>query len=76
MSLCTTLQMTHNLWTKCNHAVLQAQQQVALAISHQEIIDQFNLGIHHLLPEDCFYVLPGSQGFTLDQVFALPLKDQ
>jgi len=70
------LQMTHNLWTNHNQAVLQAQQQVALATSCQEIIDQFNLGLQHLLPEDHFYVLPGPQGFTLDQIFALPLEDQ
>jgi len=70
------LQFTHDSWLDCNHHVLQAREQTALAVARQEIAEQFYLGIQHLQLDDQFYVTPGPNGFSLEQVSHLPLEDQ
>jgi len=77
VQLCRQLiQSTHSLWLDRNTHVLHAQQQMALAMTHQEVAKQFQLGLQHLRPDDHFYMTPRLNCFSEAQVHALPLDNQ
>jgi len=68
--------ISHAMWTSRNQQVIQVRRQQAIAATLDDIRTQFTLGTQHLLPVDQFYVTPGTNGFTLQQVLDLPPDDQ
>jgi len=70
------LLITHALWLSRNHQVNLLLRQRDLSATIASIRDQFRQGTTNLLPIDHFYVMPGPQGFSLQQVLDLPLDDQ
>jgi len=70
------LQVTHALWIARNQQVLAARQAQDIQLTRQSVVEQFRLGLLHLLPVDQFYVTPGPQGFSEARVLNLTLEDQ
>ncbi len=68
--------LSHAMWLSRNHQVFLAQQQQTLTSTREAIHLQFQQGTTNLLPVDQFYVTPGPQGFSLQQVLDLPIDDQ
>jgi len=64
------------MWCTRNEQVLAAQQQLESQVLHHDIIEQFQLGSLHLLTPNLFYITPGPNGFSQDQVLALSSDDQ
>jgi len=65
--------MTHAMWLSCNQQVGLVQWQQTLTSTRAAVWDQFQQGTTNLLPVDQFYMMPGSHGFSLQQVLDLPL---
>ncbi len=70
------LLMSHALWVSRNNQVNSILRQRELSATTDAIRSQFQQGTTNLLPIDHFYVTPGPQGFSLQQVLDLPLDDQ
>jgi len=68
--------MSHALWVSRNNQVNLLLRQRDLLATLDAICSQFQQGTTNLLPIDHFYVMPGPQGFLLQQVLDLPLDDQ
>jgi len=68
--------MTHAMWLSCNQQVGLVQWQQTLTSTRAAVWDQFQQGTTNLLPVDQFYMMPGSHGFSLQQVLDLPPNNQ
>jgi len=68
--------ITHAMWLAHNQQVQEAHRQQELASLTTAIQEQFRLDLSDLLPPGHFYVTPGPQGFSLQQVPELPIDDQ
>jgi len=75
--LCRQLvQFTHAIWLARNQQVLEARCSREFQQARSEILEQFHLGIHSLLPVDQFYVALGPHGFSQERVLNMTLDDQ
>jgi len=68
--------LSHAMWLSRNHQVCLAQHQQELTSTREAIHIQFQQGTTNLLPVDHFYITPGPDGFSLQQVLDLPIDDQ
>jgi len=72
------LNITHGMWLFQNQQ-LQEYQQMSLTTTTASMVHQeFALGVHNLLPQDQFYILPSTMtdSFSLDHVLNMLLPDQ
>jgi len=67
---------SHAMWLSRNQQVQELLCQQECHSLRAAICSQFRLGLMDLLLADHFYVTPGPQGFSLQQVLELPQDDQ